>query len=336
MSIKYYPILKWKKGEQIALENFTSSRHCFPIIELVEDSTPEDFFSVLLDCYKETVYYDISRLDDDNHELLFEFNTYAKENDLNAYPLLNVNDISDDIINELQNNFSVKIPIPVDFQGPTFSEILNSLSKYLNRQVNLVLDAGEVLEQHISNSVFDGYSRIIKENLTLLSQFSDLIICLTSFPEKLVIESGEDSTYKRFDIMIFKALLKHFSGTPLAQKLHYSDYGVTKFTETEFDFSKLQYGILPKVKYTTDSVYIVKKGAKDRINNIFTRSYIDISKEIVSSSYFYGENFSYGDRCIFEKAHESTKPGGSTQWVTYCANHHLEVVMEQLSSLNDF
>ena len=233
------------------------------------------------------------------------------------------------------DKFAIKIPIPVDFEGLSFKEILNVLSSYQNKEINLVLDAGEVIDSRSANIIFDLYDRYISDNIDDLYDFENITVCLTSFPERLDISAGEDMSFKRYDILIYKKIIEKFRDSKINGKIQYSDYGVTKSTETDLDFSKMRYGILPKVKYTTDKQYLVKKGQKDRRNNIFTRSFIDISKEIVNSPCFYGEHFSYGDKCIYEKANAvDAKPGNSTQWVTYCANHHLTVLMEQLSNLS--
>lgn len=331
MSITYYPILKWKKGEQEALKNLKETSNFCPILEVIDDCSPADFFNSLSICYGATVCFDVNRL---NPERFDEFISYVKDNHIPASPVLYVEDILTHAFSSIPQKFFVKIPIPVDFDGPTFGEIVNRLSAFDNCDINLILDAGEVLDPRTANTTFDSYARTLSENISKLSNFTNIIICLTSFPAQLTIDSGEDITYKRYDFLIFKRLIELFNSSPLYSKLQYSDYGVTKFTETELDFSKMKYGVLPKVKYTTDSHYIVKKGEKDRINNIFTRSYIDIAKEIVNSSYFYGKKFCYGDSCIYEKATQiNSKPGGATQWVTYCANHHLSVLMEQLSNL---
>lgn len=335
MNISYYPVLKWKKGEQDALKNLKIyQKNFYPVIEIVEEHPPADFFTELKNCFCSTIYFDGSRI---NNQLFYDYISYAASNDIPAYPVLYPNDLTNPIITP-PDKFSVRISIPVDFEGPSFEEIINLLSSsYQKQNINLILDAGEVTDSRIANLTFDSYHRIISNNIDSLCEFGDIIICLTSFPEQLNIDAGEDVAYKRYDISIYKKILEIFNNSKLHEKIQYSDYGVTKFTESEFDFSKMRYGILPKVKYTTKTQYIVKKGEKDRMQNIFTRSYIDISKEIVNSPYFFGEQFSYGDKCIYEKSHlPNATPGNSKQWVTYCANHHLTVLMEQLSNLSDF
>ena len=331
MSYNYLPIIKWKKGEQDALKNLEVHYVKFcPIIEIVEECTPDVFFTTLSEYFNYPTYFDVSRL---GSETLNNFITYLIENNIKSYPVLYADNLVNNSIKNLPDTFSVRIPIPVDFEGPTFEEILDVLSSYDDHEINLILDAGEVIETRMANSTFESYCRIISENIDKLCEFENIIICLTSFPEQLNINSGDDIAYKRFDILIFKKIVENFKNSKLNGKIQYSDYGVTKFTETEHDFSKMKYGILPKVKYTTKTQYIVKKGEKDRRNNIFTRSYNDIAREIVNSEYYFGQQYSYGDKCIYDKATEpNAGPGNSQQWVTYCANHHFTVLMEQLSN----
>lgn len=331
MSIEYLPIIKWKRGEQDALKNLEAHYEKFcPIIEIVEECTPGDFFTTLSECFNSQTYFDISRL---GIEHLNNYITYTKKNNIKSYPVFYIDNLINNLVNNIPDNFSVRIPIPVDFEGPTFEEILDLLSSYDGYEINLILDAGEVIETRMANNTYETYCRIISENIDRLCEFKNVIICLTSFPEQLNISSGDDIAYKRFDILIFKKIVEKYTNSKLNGKIQYSDYGVTKFTETEFDFSKMRYGILPKVKYTTKTQYIVKKGEKDRRNNIFTRSYIDIAREIVNSEYYFGQQYSYGDKCIFDKAYKpNVGPGNSQQWVTYCANHHFTVLMEQLSN----
>ena len=129
---------------------------------------------------------------------------------------------------------------------------------------------------------------------------------------------------------IYRYLLRHFKGHSVYHKLSYADYGVTKFTDHELDFSKMKNGILPKIKYTTFDSYIVLKGKKS------VRTYTDMSKEIIESDYYLGKDFSFGDLDIYKRGTKQSGPGNNTQWVTINANHHISVVLEQLSNLDAF
>lgn len=334
-NISYYPILKWKKGEQLALKELSvGNMKLYSVIELVDDVTPGFFFETLNECYKGAVYIDTIRCDE-NRDLLNSMIDYANKNDIDARPVLYPDDIFEfyEELAEKSSYLAIKIPVPEDFEGNTYDTILNYIKKHQSEcMIDIFLDAGEVIRNKEANISFASYKIILNKIETDLDLFNNIIICLTSFPEKLDVESGGTATYRRYDIKIFENLRVLYP----THKLMYSDYGVTKFTETELDFSMMKHGVLPKIKYTTDDQYIVLKGEKDRVRRIYVRSTIDMAREIANSNYYSGESFSFGDAAIYEKANTpNAKPGGSTNWVTYCANHHLAFVMKQLSSLGD-
>lgn len=333
----YYPIMKWKKGEKIALQNLQDiQQHFTPVIELIEDCKPEIFFDDLRSYFGYPIYFDTTRCDDENRSLLIEFTEYCSENQLEAWPLLYVSDLDNTLsyITELTSKFAMKLPIPEDFEGPSNKEIINALLVYSeDKQIDLFLDAGVVVDSRRANEAYAHYKSIISEFMDELNTFNKVIICLTSFPEIITVDSGDSCQYSRYDIKIFKKLLEIFSD-PIRSKFAYSDYGVTKFTETELDFRLIRNAILPKVKYTAEDFYFVSKGKKDRRMGIYTVSYNDIAKDIINLPFYSGKDFSFGDKSIYEKATQSpATPGNSTQWVSFCANHHIALLVEQLSNL---
>lgn len=331
--ISYYPILKWRKGEQCALKELTiNTTNFIPIIEIVDEMTPDNFFCTLRECYNGPVYIDTLKCDD-SREILNSFIDYAVDNDIDVSPLLYPDDIFEfyEDFAKRVSNIAVKIPIPEDFEGISNDDIISHIFE-TNQDclIDLILDAGEVITKNNVNNAFSAYKTQLNKIDINSEIYNKIIICLTSFPEKLDVDAGETASFKRYDFKIFGKLMEIYND----EKLAYSDYGVTKFTESEMDFSMMQYGVLPKIKYTTENVYYVLKGKKDHIRKVFTRSYIDMAQEIVNSNYYSGRDFSYGDAAIYEKAtSHKPKPGGSTQWVTYCASHHLTFVMKQLSNL---
>lgn len=160
------------------------------------------------------------------------------------------------------------------------------------------------------------------------------VVNVYSFPENISsIGAGEEKRFTRYDFSIFKKLMKHLENSGVKSLLGYSDYGVTKFTDSDIDFSLLRYGILPKIKYTTNDEYIVLKGKKDHRTGAMVVSYKDLARRIIQSEYYFGNDFSHGDYEIYLKAQEGQGVGNARNWVTYCANHHIAVLLAQLSSL---
>ena len=76
MNISYYPIIKWKKGEQEALRNLKiANNNFYPIIEIIDECSPQDFFATLRIYYSDPIYFDTSRFDTDFLETYISYIT---------------------------------------------------------------------------------------------------------------------------------------------------------------------------------------------------------------------------------------------------------------------
>lgn len=334
MSITYFPILKWKKGEQGALNHLLVEKQCFiPIIELYDDLSPQEFLTQLESCYSGPVYVDTISIDDDSRSRIKDFADLAAKLGNEVFPLIYPSDISQEA-NFCENfsRFAIKLSIPEDYDGESNIQILTGAKrkKAPDQIVDVILDAGEILSRPEANQSFVNYKNTLDTLLSDSNWINKIAVCLTSFPVSLSIDSGCNAEFDRFDFGVFCALLSRYKNEHLA----FSDYGVTKFTETELDFSRMRYGPLPKIKYTTPDKYICLKGQKARRPGEHNRTYLDMAKEIAASGYFSGRDFSYGDKAIYEKATaQDVRPGGPTNWVEYNANHHMALVVSQLSNL---
>ena len=203
-----------------------------------------------------------------------------------------------------------EVPVNLDVM-PDLSVIANK------REAQLLYSALEVLiNQHLAtNPIFDR-----------------IILAMTCFPENLSsISSGESKFFERYELKLLQKILHELND--IKSKLIFSDYGVTKFTDTDLDYSKMRYGPLPKIRYTTPDHYWVLKGAKNRVTGEWIRSRQEMADEILKSKYYRGEHFSFGDCEIKERALGKKGPGSNTNWVTIDTNHHITVVIEELSSL---
>ena len=102
----------------------------------------------------------------------------------------------------------------------------------------------------------------------------------------------------------------------------------TTVYQSEIDFRLLRYGVLPKIRYTANDRYIVWKGSRNPQIN-----YHQLSIQVINSGYYYGAQFSFGDQNIDRVAQGNTGVGNNTNWVTYACNHHLAVVLQQISMI---
>lgn len=337
----YVPILKWKKGEQEALKNLSEKQESriIPLIEITDYEEATAILNSLTNSFSKSVYIDTSIAAEDDREYLLSIVEEFKANDKSIFPILYFDDLQDigDQVADLATRVGLKIPVPEDIEGPNYEDIFEVIKNLKSKNdiiIDIILDLGVITEKKEASRAVRDIKDVIKQFLLSNSFCNYIIISLTSFPESISsIPAGGSASYPRYDITIFNKVLETPDFADIRSKLIYSDYGVTKFTETELDFSLLQHGILPKVKYTTYDKYLVYKGQRDRYTRQLIKGYRELAKEIFDSPSYFGESFSFGDLEIKERANglNGKGPGNNTNWVTIAANHHIAVVIEQLS-----
>ncbi|MFA1819556.1 hypothetical protein ACDX78_05010 [Virgibacillus oceani] len=351
-SVKYYPILKWRSGEKQALKELPEGvkKEIAPIIEIVDD---EEVTNVL-DFVKELnginkIYFDSSYIEEGGGvDYLESLISQAVLDGVTVLPVLTYDEFKSRSNNflEVSSELLVKVTLPADFEGDSYETIFTSLESWNNNydlKVSVLLDLGLVEDRNVANRQFSELKSVLNNYLRKTS-FLNIVIGITSFPDDLSsIPSGGESFYKRYDIKIFKALFNSQEFNDFKEKLSYSDYGVTKFTDSEIDFSKLRYGILPKARYTITDSYWILKGQRDNETKEWIKNHPALAQTIYSSDYYYGEGFSPGDYDIMERALGHIKgnpqkkigPGGNTNWVTNAVSHHVTVVVNELSKVFD-
>lgn len=335
---KYYPVVKWKKGERVALQNLTELQQnsIAAIIEIVDAITPDDFLNDLtgITC---PVYIDTEYVEPNDTRYMFKIASRAKEKGLAVYPIFSyANILQGNIDASLFKKCLFRVPVIKSIEGPSSDDIFAQIDKANKNEYGIIIDLGPTVKQEYIDLQCASLQKFLHDHQSFLTKAFNTIICTSSFPEDISdISAGQERRYRRFDFAIFSSIMSDMKESSLINKLAYSDYGVSKFTDTDIDFSKMRYGILPKVKYTTLSEYIVLKGEKDYRTGIMTVSYKDLANRIISLPEYFGKDFSYGDERIYIIASGGKGTGNATNWVTYCANHHIAVLVQQISNLVD-
>lgn len=343
MSVIYVPILKWKKGEQNALKFLRDEQKelITPLIEIVDAISPSSIVENFNKSFEYPVFLDTFHVEKTEisilKRILDEFNTYERK----VNPVLYSDNLRNNfkIISTYTDRVAIRIPVPEPIEGTSYITVINEIKRikidYPDIKIDLILDLGIVDEK--SASISHHATRELLENHLLLEKFYDrIIIAVTSFPKDLQsVPSGGSKEFIRLDNSLFLKVLNNPELTSIKNLLLYSDYGVTKFSNTEIDFSKLGNAILPKARYTTPKTYWVLKGKKDTKTKVMVKNYKHLANEIYKSPKYYGEDFSYADKDIKERALGLNKKGqgGNKEWVTIAANHHVSVVIEELSNL---
>ncbi len=337
----YYPILKWKAGEQKALCELSNSHKdaISPILEIVDQAAPSKILDEIKSNYpSRQVYVDTKYSDDDDRSFLEQILLNAFSRNQPICPVFYAEDILNPPISILEKATSIviRIPIPEDIDNESYDSIFKSLIEIYSDyeiDINILFDLDSITDQKQARYKLSELKTAIRDYVLPHTFWQHIIIASTSFPDDLsTIAAGQDFYIDRHEIKIFKKILTHSEFSSLKLKLIYSDYGVTRFTDTEIDFSKLKYGILPKARYSLEDQYWILKGKRDHQTKQFTRSHLSMAQDIYNSPHYYGNNFSYGDMEIKERALQLKGPGNNTNWVTIAANHHIVVSINVLSN----
>lgn len=337
----YHPILKWKEGERSALKQITTPNQSFiPVFEFVEDQSsidPAEFFKKTLTCYNGAFYFDTIRIDDTEKNLLKALLNYAINHSISAYPMLYPEDIDTGLVTWVSQKvecFGFNIPIP-ESSTPNDQIISKLVTLSKPQKINLFLDAGNILTDRDANLITFACKDFINKEETKLTDFYKITFTACSIPKELSdVESGGTEYFIRYNIAVFSRLIKEYKNKPIIKKLSYADYGPVGASYIKFDPKKMR--VLPKIKYTTFEYYIVLKGKKSWATSTMTKGYKELAQEVVNSEYYFGKDFSYGDNEIYKKANDPNAGiGNNCQWVGYNTNHHIAVLVAQLSTLGD-
>jgi hypothetical protein len=335
--VRYYPVCKWKKGEQHALRGLTPVQQSklVPIIEIVDEISAEDMILTLenINC---PVYVDTDNIDSDEKETQLAILSAGVQTGTTIHAVLSYPFTSFDSLDPvLYDNCLFKIPIFCDLEEADHNQIIESIQKKKGPHFGILLEIGLSDKQEYLGIQLAATREFLRDHSEFLLSADVVVFSTSSFPEDFsCLGSGQVRSFPRNDIRLLASLLPHLPGE-LMVKAAYSDYGVSRFTDTDIDFSKMKYGILPKIKYTTDDAYYVFKGQRDHRTGEMVINAKSLAQWLVSSEFFFGRNFSYGDNEIYNKSLPETRPGGNTNWVTYCANHHFVALLNQISMLFD-
>ena len=336
----YVPVLKWKKGEQLALKELPKPQRDLitPLLEITDYLSPDTILESLNSCYSQPVYIDTIIAAQDDRDYLVDLVRQLGENGYQTYPVLYYDDLPEtaQALESFIERMAYRISLPETVDGPDLSEIVKAVEEFHQSNnrilIDIILDLGIIAKENDASRQLAEVKDVLNDYFLNGSFYNKVIICSSAFPENVAsVEAGEAAVFKRFDMKLFKKIINRSDFKPLQEAFIYADYGVTKFTDTELDFSKMRYGILPKIKYTTENDYIVLKGKRNKARELII-GYPELASRIVASDYYYGKDFSFGDQEIKVKASNKKGPGSNQNWVTIVANHHIAAVIDQLST----
>ena len=85
------------------------------------------------------------------------------------------------------------------------------------------------------------------------------------------------------------------------------------------------------LRYTADDVWAVRVDGRHQDGDAVEMH--NICESLIEQPFFRGAEFSAGDMEIVRTANPDEGPGGPMQWLQWCVSHHLEQVVDQLTSV---
>lgn len=352
--INYTPVLKWKQGEQKAIEELDLSvkQDLTPLIEIppvdwdFENEVPKKTIDEHLSKVGESLerswgledyplFVDLNyieatdRLQNGQHPLNFVLQE-ARTRNLKVIPVTNTSR-DQAYQNEIKSANSLdRNGICFRLKDDEFSDLqanIDGLLTTLNvtpAEVDLILDY-EYVNPNDQTRTFLFLTSIIN-TLPYIHQWRNLVLIGTSFPSDLsAVGSNSIETIERTERLIWKKL--HTSS--ISRFPSFGDYGISNPAPFEADPRFIN--MSANIRYTAADKYIIFKGRM--IKRFGGAQYYQLASQVVLHPEYSGSGFSAGDLYIQEVANQNDGPGNATSWRKSGTNHHLTYVVNELSSV---
>jgi hypothetical protein len=365
---KYVPILKAKKGEFDAFKNLPDNIqiNTLPVFELPTLSTQKLGNSIYSGANNPREIF--------INTCASEINSSVKSKvlgvDIHSWPANATIENGDHILSTLTSclssyGFTVMPVIGYDrWEDEEYSTVLKLLSQRFDRFI-LRLDSYafedmieedlflETLEDIISSmgldsskcSVILDFGDVSKENiidmnesidsaLNLLNDFGFSFVSIagcsiTPDINDMVSQKNSTGIVVRKEFKVWKSVRKF---APKA-KFVFGDYGISSPSLGDDIIAPDAHG---KIRYTVSESYYVLRGYSRRTGEKGAQMH-KLCQDLISSSYYFGSSFSWGDERIYTCANfgvvSGKKPfvGNPTSWVSIDTNHHIKYVVQEVT-----
>ncbi|WP_434132132.1 beta family protein [Sporomusa sphaeroides] len=332
----YYPLLRWKEGEQGALENLSlpTCRNITPIIDFpincdFSARRVQNFCDAAVECIQSMPFYlDMGDLPCNEHigeHPALTLIRNVRESNLAMIPIVrpdNDNAFLTAIQQALSQRLVSKVAVRVfEEEGvmpnhQTVRTILDTVGAAIEDS-DLILDLKEI-DGRTEDQVRE-VSWIIGD---LGNSYRNTIMLAGSIPGDLWNHISEDSlgSVPRHEWQLWTRARQNRG----LRHIQYGDYTTVQvfLMDTPFQGS-------PRIKYTLDSSWVIARGHRPRSGENQRQT---LARRICQIPEFRGSNYSYGDERIHGCANGEWGPGNGGQWVTIDVNQHLTFVANQVSS----
>ena len=355
----YVPVLKGKEGEFAALEELKPKHKplMMPLIEIPDvpydyvnerpaKTIDEHIFGIaerLQRCWRDgPLYLDLPWFDEQDRlqdgRIAFEavLGDCVKR-EVKAVPVVSLTSSPGHVtaaaryLTKTGSSAGVRLRVE-DFEADIdleekVDQLLSPLSDINRASLDLMLDM-EDLGPETNRGIL--VARSLFSMIPHKDAWRRIILAATSFPEDLSDVGAETTTtLPRREWELWKTLQRRPKNLPRPD-LIFGDYAIAHPTPKELDPRTMR--MSANIRYTTPDNWLIVKGRNVRQYGF--DQYFALCKELINRPEYCGRQFSWGDKYIEDCANEMTGPGNATTWRKVGTNHHLTLVLQELSKLS--
>lgn len=358
----YIPILKWKRAEQGALGGLTeeNKKNITPFIQFVmPKQKPQDTLEDVVAKFKKQltlipdriievwgkspIFVDFSLLFTAELKIdsIKSILTAGSQKQAIFIPVIHLNDDPEIkntaclLADETKSGLCLRL-VCSDFSD--LSKLNNSITEFISNykikkdNVDLLVDIKEL------DGNGEKYKKYfdLSQNIVDLLKWRTFVFSGSAFPKDLSqCKIDEENLIPRVE---WKKWKEQYSDKNIKRKPSFSDYTIQYpiYEEISQFFHPTS-----SIKYTLDEDWLIMKGKRQKFE-----LYLASAAELIKDSRYYGENFSFGDKHIAEKAKHfpkymeeknkgvDIKGTGSTEtWLVAGINHHMTIAATQIANL---
>ena len=270
------------------------------------------------------------KMDDGVHVMQHIF-TELRSNESNAIPVVGLSRSMDlkenikDIISIDKKGLCLRVRL-VELMTPGFKDDVRNLCAHMEVElssIDLILD----LEEPENFEPYSIFAKVILnaiKNIENLDGYRSFIVAGMSLKLSEIKKPGQELA--RHEWQLYKLLISESDGL---RRPSYGDYSIETPKFLNLDMRMLKPA--GKIVYTCDDTWLIPKGVSFRGNE---NQMVGHCEKIVNSGKYSGSYFSHGDKRIDATLSGSAGCGNLSTWKQVGVNHHLEKVVDQLSSFH--
>lgn len=364
MNKKYVPVLRWKQGEQFAINNLDDStkKLLMPLIEIppiefdynankekktIDDHLQKNIKTINKSFSSTPFFFDVEQVKDkilsNGKYPLENFLIDSSKLNLNAIPVIYIN--SDlNIVNIIKNSYDSKLISELCIrieksQFPKINNFLNSITSLTNipqNKIHLIFDVKYIDDSNKSNIYHSLF--IAVNNLVNPSTWASISIISSSFPNNLPQSTDSTFTIQRNEFKLWSKLTDSINNNC---QIQYGDYCILNPEYIQMNPKLINPAL--KLIYTIKDNFLVYKGKSFRDYGSLQMQ--SKCADLITKSCYSGSNFSYGDLYINNtatgngKINPKTKAvtfGNPATWVAVGTSHHIKFTISNLSNISYF